>query len=107
MHPSVFDIFKVGIGPSSSHTMGPMLASHRFLELLEHKKLFESVDSVRVELYGSLALTGIGHCTDKAIALGLEGEMPETIDPSIIETRTKEIAHEKILNLYKRKKNKF
>jgi len=107
MHPSVFDIFKVGIGPSSSHTMGPMLASHRFLKFIEEKNKFEDVESLIVELYGSLALTGIGHCTDKAIVLGLEGEMSESIDPSLIETRTQEIAEEKILHLAKKKKIRF
>ena len=104
MHPSVFQIFKVGIGPSSSHTMGPMLASGRFLEKIRKKASpYEDVEQVLVELYGSLALTGIGHCTDKAIMLGLEGEKAESIDPAIISTRTQEIAKDKRLHLGKQK----
>lgn len=102
-HPSVFDIFKVGIGPSSSHTMGPMLASCLFLEKLDAENVFEDVESIHVELYGSLALTGIGHCTDKAIVLGLEGERAESIDPSIIEKRIQEISEENRLHLAKKK----
>ncbi|RZA10523.1 MAG: L-serine ammonia-lyase, partial [Proteobacteria bacterium] len=73
MSLSVFDLFKVGIGPSSSHTVGPMRAGERFLKSLLEKNLIEKVASVTVELYGSLALTGVGHGTDKAVMLGLSG----------------------------------
>ncbi len=107
MHPSVFDIFKVGIGPSSSHTMGPMHASNLFLELLKSKKIFKNAHSLTVELYGSLALTGIGHCTDKAILLGLEGNLAESIDPTIIDKRTHTIAEEKKILLAGSKKIDF
>ncbi len=107
MRMSVLEIFKVGIGPSSSHTMGPMMASHRFLNLLTERALLPNVETVNVELYGSLALTGVGHCTDKAIALGLEGELPESIDPAIIDTRTHAIREDKILYLAKTKKIPF
>ncbi len=89
MAMSVFDLFKVGIGPSSSHTVGPMRAGQRFLKGLEEKNLMASVASVTVELYGSLALTGIGHGTDKAIMLGLSGELPDQIDPETIEPKLK------------------
>ena len=85
MSLSVFDIFKIGIGPSSSHTMGPMNAARSFIELLEARGLLERTTEVSAQLYGSLALTGRGHCTDRAILLGLEGHGPESIDPSIIE----------------------
>lgn len=78
---SIFDIFKIGIGPSSSHTVGPMWAGHRFLNELKEKGIFSSITSVRVGLYGSLALTGVGHGTDKASLLGLAGYQPDTIDP--------------------------
>jgi L-serine dehydratase len=78
---SVFDIFKVGIGPSSSHTVGPMWAGVRFLEELRSKGIIDHVTSVRVGLYGSLALTGVGHGTDKATILGLAGYQPDLIDP--------------------------
>ena len=85
MSLSVFDIFKVGIGPSSSHTMGPMNAARSFVELLAVKNLLGRTTQVSAQLYGSLALTGRGHCTDRAILLGLEGFRPDSIDPAIIE----------------------
>ena len=70
MNLSVFDVFKVGVGPSSSHTMGPMLAARYFVLDLEAKGLLERTNEVFAQLYGSLALTGLGHCTDRAILLG-------------------------------------
>ena len=81
---SVFDIFKIGIGPSSSHTVGPMVAAGRFLTRLERLGLTARVARVRATLYGSLAFTGKGHGTDKAILLGLSGERPADIDPAAI-----------------------
>ncbi len=78
---SVFDLFKIGIGPSSSHTVGPMWAAHRFLRALETAGCLDRAARVQVALYGSLALTGRGHATDKAIILGLSGETPPEIDP--------------------------
>lgn len=78
---SVFDLFKIGIGPSSSHTVGPMWAAHRFLESLDARHLLDAVGRIEVQLYGSLALTGKGHATDKAILLGLSGEVPDRLDP--------------------------
>ena len=85
MAVSLFDIFKIGIGPSSSHTVGPMRAAARFLErwLQEPGQLGE-VARVRAELYGSLALTGRGHGTDKAVLMGFEGHWPDRIDPDVI-----------------------
>jgi L-serine dehydratase len=82
---SVFDVFKVGVGPSSSHTMGPMLAARFFVLDLEAKGLLERTREVFVQLYGSLALTGLGHCTDRAILLGLEGHDPSEFDPAVME----------------------
>lgn len=89
MNLSVFDIFKIGIGPSSSHTVGPMRAASRFARMLEHQGQLAGegagrVASVTVRLYGSLALTGKGHATDKAVLLGLEGADPQTVDPDVI-----------------------
>ncbi|MGN6282886.1 L-serine ammonia-lyase [Frateuria sp.] len=85
MAVSVFDIFKIGIGPSSSHTVGPMRAAARFGERwLEEKGVLDRVVRVRAELYGSLAMTGRGHGTDKAVLLGFEGHHPDTIDPDLI-----------------------
>ncbi|MFO0796597.1 MAG: L-serine ammonia-lyase [Gemmataceae bacterium] len=81
MNLSVFDLFKVGIGPSSSHTVGPMVAAGRFVESLRSAGKLAAVGRVVAELYGSLALTGRGHATDKAVILGLAGERPEATDP--------------------------
>jgi len=81
MSLSIFDLFKIGIGPSSSHTVGPMWAAHRFILDLDSRNLVDATVSVEVGLYGSLALTGHGHATDKAIILGLMGETPDKIDP--------------------------
>ncbi|MEJ2275153.1 MAG: serine dehydratase beta chain, partial [Woeseiaceae bacterium] len=78
---SVFDIFKIGIGPSSSHTVGPMKAARAFRENLGDKNF----SSVRVTLFGSLAWTGRGHGTDRAVLLGLDGHAPESIDPDAID----------------------
>jgi L-serine dehydratase len=85
MELSVFDLFKIGIGPSSSHTVGPMRAARRFADLLERRGLLDRVARVRCDLYGSLALTGRGHYTDKAIVVGLAGERPESVDPARID----------------------
>jgi L-serine dehydratase len=82
---SVFDLFKVGIGPSSSHTVGPMWAALRFAQSLQSSGVVEKIDRVCVDLYGSLALTGRGHGTDHAVLLGLSGERPDTVDPDIVE----------------------
>ena len=82
---SVFDIFKVGIGPSSSHTMGPMRAAREFVLGLQRDGLLQATNQIAVRLYGSLALTGAGHGTDRAILVGLEGAQPETVDPDSIE----------------------
>ncbi len=80
----VFDLFKIGIGPSSSHSVGPMRAAAGFVHELDERGLLPAVDRVQVDLYGSLALTGIGHGTDTAILLGLEGKTPERVEPDAI-----------------------
>ena len=85
MSLSVLDIFKIGLGPSSSHTMGPMNAACAFVGDLEESDLLERTARVGAQLYGSLALTGLGHCTDRAVLLGLEGHRPEEMDPGAIE----------------------
>jgi len=82
---SLFDLYKIGIGPSSSHTMGPMRASFQFVEKLASEHTLTKAHRVQAELYGSLALTGIGHATDRAVLLGLSGHEPATIDPEAIE----------------------
>ncbi len=81
---SVFDMFSIGIGPSSSHTVGPMRAAVRFVKHLKAHDLLDKVSHVKTELYGSLGQTGIGHGTGKAVILGLGGYEPETIDPEIV-----------------------
>src|SRR6202021_2378516 len=81
---SLFDLYKIGVGPSSSHTMGPMRAACRFARELGSRGVLESVARVRTLLYGSLALTGLGHATDRAVLLGLSGNEPPTIDPAAI-----------------------
>ncbi len=99
MDLSVFDLFKIGIGPSSSHTVGPMRAALRFVEALRDTGNLGRVRRIRCELYGSLALTGRGHATDKAILLGLSGAHPETVDPNAVDTLVTEVRAESTLHL--------
>ncbi|MBI3899321.1 MAG: L-serine ammonia-lyase [Gammaproteobacteria bacterium] len=96
---SVFDLFKIGIGPSSSHTVGPMKASLTFARGLQEQNLLDKVRSVRIDLYGSLGATGKGHGSDKAVLLGLEGEAPDQIDPALIADRLQQIRSQKALTL--------
>ena len=96
---SVFDLFKVGIGPSSSHTVGPMKAARMFAVGLRDDGLLPEVQTVRVCLYGSLGLTGKGHGSDKAVLLGLEGEQPATVDVDAIPARLAAIADSGRLSL--------
>ncbi|MCW8400131.1 L-serine ammonia-lyase [Legionella sp. PATHC038] len=107
MNISVFDLFSIGIGPSSSHTVGPMLAANAFLKLLEEMQLMNQVQRVKTELYGSLALTGKGHGTDKAILNGLENKAPETVAPESMVPRMHEILSSHTLNLAGKKNINF
>ncbi|MEV5235675.1 L-serine ammonia-lyase [Streptomyces pseudogriseolus] len=88
---SVFDLFSIGIGPSSSHTVGPMRAARMFARRLRNEDLLDSVVSVRAELYGSLGATGHGHGTPKAVLLGLEGDSPRTVDVESADERVEKI----------------
>lgn len=90
---SLFDLFKIGIGPSSSHTVGPMRAARRFCVEAEAAGLMAATARVTVELFGSLALTGHGHGTDRAVQLGLMGEEADTIDPAQIEGKLAQVAN--------------
>jgi len=99
MSLSVFDLFKIGIGPSSSHTVGPMKAAAMFAKALAQDGMLAATARVEVRLYGSLGATGKGHGTDTAVMLGLEGLMPDSIDPDSIDARLKKIRKEKILQL--------
>ncbi len=87
MPVSVFDLFKIGIGPSSSHTVGPMRAARQFALRLREQGLLAQTERVQSELFGSLGLTGKGHGSDKAVLLGLEGDQPDHIDPATIPDR--------------------
>ena len=95
MRTSLFDLFKIGIGPSSSHTVGPMRAAYRFVQGFDAA----SAARIRVELYGSLALTGRGHGTPRGVLLGLSGERPDTVDPAAIDSRMAEITEQSQLPL--------
>ena len=97
---SAFDMFKIGIGPSSSHTVGPMRAAHLFASRLRDSGWLHGVERVRCELYGSLGATGKGHGSDKAVMLGLEGQQPDKVDPDEIEPCLERIRQEGRLNLY-------
>ncbi|KRD72744.1 L-serine ammonia-lyase [Lysobacter sp. Root983] len=101
MAVSTFDLFKIGIGPSSSHTVGPMRAAARFVErwLVENGEL-ERCARLRAEVFGSLALTGRGHGTDKAVLMGLEGHWPNQIDPDIIPEALERIRSSKRIRLF-------
>lgn len=87
MAVSVFDLFKIGIGPSSSHTVGPMRAAYQFSKALDDAQRLTQVARIKAELFGSLGATGKGHGSDKAVMLGLEGELPEEIDPGCTKAR--------------------
>ncbi len=100
MAVSTFDLFKIGVGPSSSHTVGPMRAACRFVQKwLEENGMLERTARLRAEVFGSLALTGRGHGTDKAVLMGLEGHMPNLVDPDIIPDALARIRGEKKIRL--------
>ncbi|MGL4494745.1 MAG: L-serine ammonia-lyase [Beijerinckiaceae bacterium] len=102
MFLSTFEIFKIGIGPSSSHTMGPMVAAARFLEELRRlhaTQNFSAPLKISVRLYGSLAFTGRGHATDRAVTLGLLGFLPETIDPDVAAEKEEALRHARVIAL--------
>lgn len=103
----VFDLFKIGIGPSSSHTVGPMRAAHAFLTELRASGTFDEVGRVQVDLYGSLALTGIGHGTDSAILMGLLGEKPDEIDSESVAGKLSAIRDSGEINLAKLRRIPF
>jgi len=96
---SVFDLYTIGIGPSSSHSVGPMRAAHHFVTQLADSDVWSQVARVEVCLYGSLALTGVGHGTDKAVLMGLIGEVPETVDPETVDCRFQQICTDERLPL--------
>ena len=99
MAVSVFDLFKIGIGPSSSHTVGPMRAARLFVQRLQHDGQLSRVVRLRCDLYGSLGATGKGHGSDKAVLLGLRGEAPDTVDVEAIPGLLHAVRHDKALAL--------
>lgn len=99
MSVSVFDLFKIGIGPSSSHTVGPMIAARQFACHVQATVGLEAVHGVVVELFGSLSATGVGHGTDKAVLLGLAGHEPDAVDPDQIEPAIAAIRAQQSLSL--------
>ena len=105
MNVSVFDLFKLGVGPSSSHTMGPMTAARRFLDGLG--RLVEQTERVEVTLYASLALTGKGHATDRAVILGLCGFQPRSLDPDAADAAVHAVRAEGALTLAGKKRIAF
>jgi L-serine dehydratase len=107
MSISIFDLFSIGIGPSSSHTVGPMSAAKNFIDQLILQNLLNQVSVIKIELYGSLALTGKGHGTDSAILNGLEGKEPATVEPDSIIPRAKSIISEQQILLAGSHKIKF
>src|SRR6516162_3376311 len=96
---SVFELFKIGVGPSSSHTVGPMKAAAEFANGLMARGAVDEVAAVEVALMGSLAFTGRGHATDKAVILGLSGLEPESVDPDAAEALVAEVRLTKRLML--------
>lgn len=107
MSISVFDLFKIGIGPSSSHTVGPMRAAWRFVSVIEEDGLLDAVSSIKAELYGSLGATGKGHGSDTAVLLGLEGELPDLVDVEQVESKLARIRKDNAVNLMGHKTIRF
>ena len=107
MSLSIFDIFKIGIGPSSSHTIGPMRAARQFLLDCQQKNIFQNISSVSVQLYGSLALTGKGHGTDTALLLGFSGLEPDKVDIATIQSTLANIRSQSSLSLLGEKQIAF
>lgn len=107
MSISTFDLFKIGIGPSSSHTVGPMKAALQFAHQLASDNLIDSCGRVTAELFGSLGATGAGHGSPKAIILGLEGDAPESVDVPSIAARVASLRQNSVLNLLGRKEIPF
>ena len=99
MSISIFDLFKIGVGPSSSHTVGPMRAACDFLDELKARELLTRVARLEVQLFGSLSATGIGHGTDRAVIMGLMGKRPDCIDPAIIAPCIEELQESEALLL--------
>src|SRR5690554_5911559 len=104
---SVFDMLSIGVGPSSSHTLGPWRAALRWIEELKQENKFNSITKIKIDLYGSLSLTGKGHATDIAVMLGLSGFDPEQFPIENINTEIDEISEKHILKFNSEKEIPF
>jgi len=104
---SIFDIFKIGIGPSSSHTVGPMIISNEFVTLIEKNNVLDKLAKIKIDFFGSLAATGIGHASDKALLLGLLGETPKTVDTNSVDDMVENIKKSKKINILYKKEIDF
>ena len=104
---TIFNLFKIGIGPSSSHTVGPMLIAKRFVELIKKQNHFSSLDRIKIELFGSLGATGIGHHSNSAVLLGLLGNEPKTVDTNTIQEKIDEIKNSSLIKLLNEKEISF
>ena len=104
---SIFNLFSIGLGPSSSHTVGPIRAANSFLKTIEKMNKLTDVATIKAELFGSLALTGIGHGTDKAVILGLLGFLPETVDPEKVDDILDKVFSTREINLLNKKNVPF
>ena len=107
MYISVFDLFKIGIGPSSSHTVGPINATNNFIKTLINKKILKNTEKIQVELFGSLAFTGKGHGTDKALIIGLMGFKPTNVNPKETNSLLENVKTNKKLLLNQKKEINF
>ena len=104
---TILNLFKIGIGPSSSHTVGPMIIAKEFISLTKEEKLFEKISRIKIELFGSLGSTGIGHHSDRAVLLGLLGFEPKSVDTNKIEEFIENIKTNASINLLEEKKINF
>lgn len=104
---TIFNLFKIGVGPSSSHTVGPMLIAKRFIELIKKQNHFSNLDRIKIELFGSLGATGIGHHSDIAVLLGLLGQEPKTVDTNTIHEKIDDIKNSSSINLLNEKSINF
>ena len=104
---TIFNLFKIGIGPSSSHTVGPMLIAKRFVDLIKKQNHFSNFDRIKIELFGSLGATGIGHHSNSAVLLGLMGNEPKTVDTNTINQKIDEIKSSSKIKLLDEKKIDF
>ncbi|MDB1144745.1 MAG: L-serine ammonia-lyase [Alcaligenaceae bacterium] len=107
MKLGIFDIFKIGVGPSSSHTVGPMVASAQFIHLMEQLDILPKITQVKINLYGSLGATGRGHATDLAVLVGLTGHFPHLVDPNDIPKIMRQAQEDDVLHLLNKKTISF